>query len=72
MRGNRKQIVEWALEATDEVKLEIPYAAKNEIGYGVSRNGGSVQRMSNALIVLKRTKIGSRTYFVVTAFPRVF
>ena len=46
------------------------YKAGSNVGAGIVRGVSSMQSMSNVLIVLKKTQVGSRVYFVLTAFPQ--
>ena len=56
--------------ATTSGTKSFSYAAGQEIGYGVVRSTGRLTGMSNMTLVLRKTLVHNRIYFVLTAFPK--
>lgn len=70
LRANRSAIQAWASSATANTTKAFSYAAGRDIGYGVVRSTGQLTNMSNMTLVLRKTIVQNRVYFVLTAFPK--
>lgn len=69
LQANGVMIQNWARQAAVGQNLRIPYAAGRPIGYGVVRSTNLPQQMTKVRIVLKKTSVANKIYFVLTSFP---
>jgi Bacterial CdiA-CT RNAse A domain len=69
LQSNRVAIEAWARTATANVKFVTTYIANEEIGYGVVRATGQLERMSKVKLVLKFQSYHGKPYYILTAFP---
>ena len=68
IRSNQPAIKAWAASGGNR-PLRLIFQGGSPIGEGVVRATGNFQQMSSALIVLRKTQLAGRVYFVLTAFP---
>ena len=69
LRANASAIQTWAQGAAVNGTRAFTYAAGRPIGAGVVRSSGMMQPMSSLRIVLRKTAVAQKVYFVLTAFP---
>lgn len=69
LQSNRVAIEAWARTATANVKFVTTFAANEEIGYGVVRATGQLEKMSKVRLVLKFQTYQGKPYYILTAFP---
>ncbi len=70
IKANKTDIEAWAKFAQPGKTRAFTYAAQSQVGSGVIRATGRLQPMSKVLVVLKKTQVGSRVYFILTAYPQ--
>jgi hypothetical protein len=66
---NDKAIKAWAQWAKQGDRYRVLYTADRTVGTGVVRATGALQRMNKVRIILQKTQVGSRVYFILTAYP---
>ena len=69
LRANRDAIRLWAASAGPNATRSFAYSARS-LGYGVVRATGRLEDMHNMVIVLRKTQVGQKIYFVLTAYPK--
>jgi Bacterial CdiA-CT RNAse A domain len=70
LRSNENLIRGWANGQATKGKLIFDYQAIRTIGYGVVRDTGAMTQMSKITIVLRRTNIAGKAYFILTSYPK--
>ncbi|GGH07018.1 RNase A-like domain-containing protein [Silvibacterium dinghuense] len=68
IRTNKQTIEQWAM-AGGKGNLRLVYSGSSPVGEGVIRATGKLETMTKARIILKRTQVAGRVWFVLTAFP---
>ena len=68
IRANAIQIQTWASSANPK-RLPLIYDAREVVGVVIPRSTGALQKTSKIRIVLDRTTLGRKIYFVLTAYP---
>jgi hypothetical protein len=71
MSANKAAIRSWAATAAEGSRLRLVYNASSPVGTGIVRATGKVQAMSKVFLVMQRTEIGGKIYFVLTAYPQL-
>jgi hypothetical protein len=66
--ANRTRIQAWAQGAAT-TNLPLEYTVGREVGYGISRATGQVERLSKIRIVLRKETYNGMPFFILTAFP---
>jgi hypothetical protein len=69
VRVNGGQIRAWAATAPQGARYRFIYDAGKDIGYGVVRATGKLQQMQKIRLVLVKTNITGKIYFILTSFP---
>jgi hypothetical protein len=69
VRVNAGPIRAWASTATQGQRFRIIYDAGKNIGYGVLRSTEKMQDMQKVLMVLEKTNVGGKIYFILTSYP---
>jgi hypothetical protein len=67
-RVNAGQIRAWASTA-GKPQLVLEHDAGRTIGYGVLRSTGKLQDMQKLLMVLRKTTVAGKLYFILTSYP---
>jgi len=68
IQANAAQIQSWASSATLQ-PLRLIYDAGETVGATIPRATGILQNVSKVRVVLRKTTIGQKVYFVLTSFP---
>jgi hypothetical protein len=69
MRANRQVIETWAKNPNAPNRLRLLFNAGQDIGYGVVRQTGGLQNMQKVRIVLEKTSVNGKLYYILTSFP---
>lgn len=69
LRSNATAIRAWSKTAATGATRSFPYSANN-IGVGVVRATGRLEQMNNMVVVVRKTQVGQKIYFVLTAYPK--
>jgi hypothetical protein len=68
IRANATQIRAWAA-AGRTARMRFVYDAAQDVGYGVVRASGKLEKMQKIRVVLQALNQNGKVYFVLTAFP---
>ncbi|MBB4275605.1 RNase A-like domain-containing protein [Rhizobium mongolense] len=68
LHANRTRIQAWAQSAGAN-NLPLEYSVGSEVGFGILRATGQVQRLSKIRIVLRKETYNGMPFFILTAFP---
>lgn len=69
VRRNAGAIKAWAQTARAGDVRAFVYGAGKSVGSGVLRSAGKMQTMTSVRVVLEKTQIANKIYFVLTAYP---
>jgi hypothetical protein len=69
IQANVGSIRQWAVRAAVGDRFRIVFNSTRVVGYGVVRATNRLQDMKKVLVVLEKTNIGGKIYFVLTSFP---
>lgn len=70
LRANAAAIRQWSQTAAVGATKSFTYSANN-IGVGVVRVTGKLEQMNNMVVVVRKTQVGQKIYFVLTAYPKL-
>jgi hypothetical protein len=69
LRSNRAAIAAWARNAAPNARYVVNFEAGKEIGYGVVRSTGRLEKLTKVRLVLKLQYYNGKPYFILTSFP---
>jgi len=69
IQANVGNIRQWALRAPVGDRFRVVFSSSRVVGYGVVRATNRLQEMKKVLVVLEKSNIGGKIYFVLTSFP---
>ena len=67
--ANSKQIENWANSSRAIRGFQFEYDAKEVVGTVIPRSTGTLQKSTKIVVVLRKTIVGKKIYFILTAFP---
>jgi hypothetical protein len=70
LRANKAAISEWAKTAAVGQTKAFPYATGRVLGVGVQRGSQNLKDATRMVVVLRKTQIQDRVYFVLTSYPK--
>lgn len=68
LQAHKVAIQSWARSGA-RTNLPLEYSAGREVGFGIERASGQVQRLSRIKIVLKKETYNGMPYYILTAYP---
>lgn len=71
LRMKRDEILHWSASATPGMRRGFDFAAGENVGYGVVRATGEMVNMQTIRVVLEKTSVGDKVYFILTAYPKL-
>ncbi len=69
LRRNAQLIRSWSTNANSNAVLRIDFDAGRDVGFGVIRQTNLLQQMQKVRIILRKTAIQNKIYFILTSFP---
>jgi hypothetical protein len=69
LQSHRTAIQSWATSARPGATKAWQYASRRQVGSGVVRATGTLQRMNKVRVVLKVERYNGMPYYVLTSFP---
>ena len=69
LQANANQIEVWARSARPGSRLPLVWDAQQTVGTVIPRTTGVMQKATKINVVLKKTAVGQKVYFVLTAYP---
>jgi CDI toxin RNase A-like protein len=69
LHTNENSIRTWATSSGSPGKFVFEYSTSKPLGYGVVRSTNALTQMNKINIVLRKTNIAGKVYFLLTAYP---
>ncbi|HEX3435658.1 MAG TPA: RNase A-like domain-containing protein [Pseudacidobacterium sp.] len=69
LQTNDPMIRTWASDSGASGKLIFEYSSSKPTGYGVVRSTGAMTQMNKINVVLRKTNIAGKIYFLLTSYP---
>jgi hypothetical protein len=69
LQANIASVRQWALKANIGNRFRVVHSSSQTVGYGVIRATGRLEEMKKVLVVLEKTNIEGKIYFILTSFP---